>query len=61
MTFSLPSPSCLLKLPKSGTGTWDVDVDVGRGTLGRRDSGTWGRGDVGRGDLWTLGPGDSGT
>ena len=75
MTFSLPSPLSLLKLPtKSATGTWDSGTrgleDAGTrgrgdvGTWGRGDSGTWGRGDAGtwgRRDSRTWGRGDAGT
>ena len=60
---------------KSGTGTWDGDVGLGTrgfgdagtwdsGTPGRRDAGTRGRGDEGtrgRGDAGTRGRGDVGT
>ena len=73
MTFSLPSPLSLLKLPnklptKSGTGTWDGDVGLGDsrtrgrgdvGTWGRRDSRTWGRGDSERWDASTSKLGDA--
>ena len=63
--YALLHAANCLAVTKSGTGPWGLgDWNVGRGTRGRGDAGTWGRGDSGtrgRRDVGTRGRGDVGT
>ena len=59
--FAYTTKAIKLAVTKSGTGTWDGDGDVGRGTwdLETRRRGTRGRGDAGTRDVGTRGLGDA--